>query len=437
MDTKKVKTSLAPGSRVVIDYLEKAGLIEPLAELGYSLVGFGCTTCIGNSGPLGKPIASAIESAKIATASVLSGNRNYEARIHSEVSANYLMSPPLVIAFGIAGTVMKDLTKEPLGVGKDGKEVFLKDIWPKNEEINAIVSKVVGTDMYRKEYERIFGVNDYWNNLSTPEGDTYAWDENSTYIRLPPFFENFDPAVERELKPIKDAMILGVFGDSTSTDHISPAGEIKADSPAGKYLIEHGVNTNDFNTYGARRGNHEVMMRGTFANVKIKNLMLEGTQGGITLHYPDAKQMSIYDAAMQYRKEGRNLIVFGSKEYGSGSSRDWAAKGPMLLGVKAVVAKSFERIHRSNLVGMGVVPFQFADGEGFIELGIDQSKPVTIEIEDSVKPKGTVKMLYIGKDGKAKSANLTLRLDSDLEMKYFKAGGVLNYVLAKVLREAQ
>ncbi len=437
VDTKKVKTSLAPGSRVVIDYLEKAGLIEPLAKLGYSLVGFGCTTCIGNSGPLGKPIASAIESAKIATASVLSGNRNFEARIHSEVSANYLMSPPLVIAFGIAGTVMKDLTKEPLGIGKDGKPVFLKEIWPKNEEINDIVSKVVGTDMYRKEYERIFGVNDYWNNLSTPEGDTYAWDENSTYIRLPPFFEGFDPKAKKEFKPIRDAMTLGVFGDSTSTDHISPAGEIKADSPAGKYLIEHGVNTNDFNTYGARRGNHEVMMRGTFANVKIKNLMLEGTQGGITLHYPDARQMSIYDAAMQYRKEGRNLVVFGSKEYGSGSSRDWAAKGPMLLGVKAVIAKSFERIHRSNLVGMGVMPLQFAEGEGFIELGIDQSKPITIDVNENARPKGTVKMSYTGKDGAAKSANLTLRLDSDLEMEYFRAGGVLNYVLAKVLREAK
>ncbi|MEM3841513.1 MAG: aconitate hydratase AcnA [Candidatus Micrarchaeaceae archaeon] len=433
VDTKKVKTSLAPGSRVVIDYLEKAGLIEPLEKLGYSLVGFGCTTCIGNSGPLPGPISKAIESSKIATASVLSGNRNFEARIHSEVSANYLMSPPLVIAFGIAGTVMKDLTKEPLGVGKDGKPVYLRDIWPSNDEINSIVGRVVETEMYKKEYERIFGVNDYWNKLDTPSGDTYAWEENSTYIRLPPFFEGFDPKRVRNLEPIKNAMTLGVFGDSTSTDHISPAGEIKADSPAGKYLIEHGVNTSNFNTYGSRRGNHEVMMRGTFANVKIKNLMLDGVQGGMTVHYPDGRIMSIYDAAMLYKREGKSLVVFGGKEYGSGSSRDWAAKGPMLLGVKAVVAKSFERIHRSNLVGMGIIPLQFSEGEGFAELGIDQSKPISIMLDESLKQKSKVKMKYYSKDGNEREAMLTLRLDSELEMEYYRRGGVLNYVLAKIL----
>ena len=435
VDTKKVKTSLAPGSRVVIDYLDKAELIEPLDKLGYSLVGFGCTTCIGNSGPLPGPISNAIEGSKIATASVLSGNRNFEARIHSEVSANYLMSPPLVIAFGIAGTVLKDLTKEPLGNGSDGKPVYLKDIWPKNEEINDIVGRVVQTEMYKKEYERIFGVNDYWNKLDTPKGDTYDWKSESTYIRLPPFFEGFDPKAKKQLAHIENAMVLGVFGDSTSTDHISPAGEIKADSPAGKYLIEHNVNTNDFNTYGSRRGNHEVMMRGTFANVKIKNLMLEGVQGGYTIHYPDEKKMSIYDASMQYKSEKKDLVVFGGKEYGAGSSRDWAAKGPMLLGVKAVIAKSFERIHRSNLVGMGIIPLQFADGEGFSELGIDQSKPVSIALSPDAEPKSAVRMRYYSKDGAAKEARLTLRLDSELEMEYYRAGGVLRYVLAKLLEK--
>ena len=435
---RKVKTSLAPGSRVVTDYLSKAGLLEYLDKLGYSLVGYGCTTCIGNSGPLPSPIETGIKEGKIATASVLSGNRNFEARIHPDVSANYLMSPPLVIAFGIAGTVLKDLSKEPLGMGSSGKPVFLKDVWPTNDEVLEVVKSAVSTDMFTNEYSRIFGVNKHWDSLEYPKGNSYGWDSNSTYIQKPPFFDSFDPSAEHAISPIEGAYVLGVFGDSLSTDHISPAGAIGSDSVAGKYLMSKGVSISDFNTFGSRRGNHEVMMRGTFANVKIKNLMLNGKVGGYTIFVPEGKEASIYDAAMKYKQMGKPSVVIGGAEYGSGSSRDWAAKGPMLLGVKAVIAKSFERIHRSNLVGLGVLPVEFKRGEGYEELAIDPMKPISIEINDSIKPKADVEIRYYSKvDGKEHSTKGRVRLDSELDIEYYRIGGVLNYVLDKISKSGQ
>jgi aconitate hydratase len=439
VDTRKVKTSLGPGSRVVTRYLEKAGLIKPLAELGYSLVGYGCITCIGNSGPLIEKQSDVINKNGLAVASVLSGNRNYEARIHPDVRANYLMSPPLLVAFGIAGTVLKDLTKEPLGKGKDGKEIFLKDIWPSQKEISDVMHKVVSEELFEKEYGKgIYNVNPYWNKLEGATGNTYRWEADSTYIRLPPFFDGFDPKKGQKIETIKDARVLAVFGDSISTDHISPAGAIGADGPAGKYLKGHGVNVADFNTYGTRRGNHEVMMRGTFANNRIKNLMLPGTEGGYTLHYPGKEKLSIYDAAMLYGKEKVPLVVLAGIEYGSGSSRDWAAKGPALLGVKAVIAKSFERIHRSNLIGMGVLPLQFANGEDTESLEIDYTAPITIALKSSMKPKERIKITYTRRGtGKPAEATVTSRIDTPIELEYFNAGGILNYMIKKVLTKGR
>ena len=434
VNTRKVKTSLGPGSRVVTRYLENAGLLEPLTRLGYGLVGYGCITCIGNSGPLIDKQSDVINGNGLAVASVLSGNRNYEARIHPDVRANYLMSPPLLIAFGIAGTVLLDMDSEPLGRGKDGKDVYLKDIWPSQQEINQAVAKAIRKDMFDKEYgKNIFNVNPYWNKLDAPTGMLYRWDSESTYIHLPPFFEGFEPAANRKISPINNGRVLAVFGDSISTDHISPAGSILADSPAGKYLVAHGVQPADFNTYGTRRGNHDVMMRGTFANNRIKNLMLPGTEGGYTLHYPDGKKMSIYDAAMAYKEEGVPLVVLAGAEYGSGSSRDWAAKGPFLLGVEAVVAKSFERIHRSNLIGMGIVPLQFKEGEDAARLNIDTSMPVSVLLDDGLRPRAKVVMKYYSSsDKKQHDATLTCRIDSQIELEYYKAGGVLNYVIKKL-----
>ncbi len=435
VDTRKVKTSLGPGSRVVTRYLEKAGLISPLAALGYSLVGYGCITCIGNSGPLIAKQSDAINNNGLAVASVLSGNRNYEARIHRDVRANYLMSPPLLVAFGIAGTVLKDLTKEPIGKGTGGKDVYLRDIWPSQKEIADVMHRVVNEEMFEKEYGKgIYDVNPYWNQLSGASGDTYNWEARSTYIRLPPFFDGFDPKARRKIRPINGARVLALFGDSISTDHISPAGAIGSDSPAGKYLKEHGVGVQDFNTYGSRRGNHEVMMRGTFANNRIKNLMLPGTEGGYTVHYPSNERLPIYDAAMRYGKEGVPLVVLAGIEYGSGSSRDWAAKGPALLGVKAVIAKSYERIHRSNLIGMGVLPLQFMDGEDAASLKIDYKAPISIEISDTMKPKEKVKIVYseLG-TGKQAETFVTSRIDTPIEIEYFRSGGILNYMLTKVL----
>ena len=435
--SRKVKTSFAPGSRVVSDYLIKSGLYEYMESLGFSLVGFGCTTCIGNSGPLPPEVSKSIKEDGIVTASVLSGNRNYEARIHTEVRANYLMSPPLVVAFALAGSVLKDITKEPLGYGSDGKEVYLDEIWPDADEIRKIAGSSIDVSMFNEEYRRIFSVNKYWDELSVAEEETYPWNAKSTYINLPPFFAGFDYKARHSISSIKNAMVLAVFGDSLSTDHISPAGAIPQDSPAGRYLIAHGVEKKDFNTYGSRRGNHEVMMRGTFANVRIKNLLLNGEEGGYTLHFPDRERVSIYDAAMSYAKEGVPLVVIGGREYGSGSSRDWAAKGPALLGVKAVIAKSFERIHRSNLAGMGIVPIEFPADKDFASLGIDPEKPISVDISDAIKPKGDVTVSYISKSGKEASFVGRVRLESELEVEYCRVGGVLNYVLRRIVLEAE
>jgi aconitate hydratase len=434
VNTRKVKTSLGPGSRVVTRYLEQAGLMEPLQKLGYGLVGYGCITCIGNSGPLIDKQSDAINKNGLVVASVLSGNRNYEARIHRDVRANYLMSPPLLVAFGIAGTVIKDLTTEPLAKNKNGEDVYLRDIWPTQKEINDVVSKVVSRDLFEKEYgSNIYDVNPYWNKLDSPTGITYSWDPESTYILSPPFYGW--QSNKSENGGVSNARVLAVFGDSISTDHISPAGAIGNDSPAGKYLIQKGVSPVDFNTYGARRGNHEVMMRGAFANNRIKNLMLPGVEGGFTLHLPDGQKTSIYDAAIQYQKENVPLVVMAGLEYGSGSSRDWAAKGPALLGVRAIVAKSFERIHRSNLIGMGIVPFAFESGQDFGTLGIDPTKSVSIELLEQLQPRQKAKLRYTKKDGTNAEANLLCRIDSQIELEYYNSGGVLNYVADKLIKQ--
>ncbi len=430
---KKVKTSLAPGSRVVTDYLAKSNLDEYLDKLGYSLVGYGCTTCIGNSGPLIPEVSSAIRSNGIATASVLSGNRNYESRIHNEVKGNYLMSPSLVVAYGLAGSILKDLSREAIGKNANGEEIFLKDIWPSDMEILEVLDKVLSPSEFKEKYkDNLRDVNPYWNDLAPATGLLYEWEKDSTYIRLPTFFESFNPKENVEVKPIENAVTLAVFGDSVSTDHISPAGAIQKDSPAGKYLLEHGVDVKDFNTYGSRRGNHEVMVRGTFANNRIKNLLVEGTEGGYTIHFPDKKKMFIYDAAMKYKEEGKPLVVIAGAEYGSGSSRDWAAKGPMLLGVKAVVAKSFERIHRSNLIGMGIIPIQFKEGQDAASLGIDFSKPVSIDLSDGMKPKDELTIRFTKNTGEAADAKIISRIDSEIELDYYKCGGILNYVIKKI-----
>ncbi len=433
VDTRKVKTSMGPGSRVVTRYLERADLIKPLERLGFELVGYGCITCIGNSGKLIEKQSEAINANDLVAVSVLSGNRNYEARIHRDIRANYLMSPPLVVAFAIAGTVLKDLTREPLARNDKGQDIYLKDIWPSSAEINEAVRKVVSADLFDKEYgANIYDVNPYWNKLDAPTGKMYGWDPKSSYIRSPPFFDG--AAVGGTATGINGARVLAVFGDSISTDHISPAGAIGTDSPAGKYLIEHGVNSSNFNTYGSRRGNHEVMMRGTFANNRIKNLMLPGVEGGFTVHLPDNERMSIYDAAMKYKSEGVPLVVLAGIEYGSGSSRDWAAKGPALLGVKAVIAKSFERIHRSNLVGMGIVPLQFMNGEDVKSLGIDPTKTIDIELPKDMKPGQQIRVTYHKNDGGTASTMVKSRIDSAIELEYYKSGGILNYVARRLVR---
>ncbi len=436
IDTQKVKTSLGPGSRVVTRYLEKAGLMEPLAKLGYSLDAFGCISCIGNAGPLIEPQSKIINDNNLAVVSVLSGNRNYEARIHQDIRANYLMSPPLLIAFGLAGTVLKDLTKEPLAKNDKGEEVYLKDIWPSNKEIHDVVGRVMSENLFKEEYgPGLFKVNPYWNNLLTTAGTMYEWDAKSTYIHLPPFFEDFDPKAGREISDIKSARVLAVFGDGISTDHISPAGNFSPNTPAGQYLLSLGVKPEDFNTYGSRRGNHEVMMRGTFANKLIKNLLVPGIEGGFTIHYPDGKQMTIFEAAMKYKEEKVPLVVFGGKEWGSGSSRDWSSKGPALLGVKAIIAKSFERIHRSNLIGMGVLPLQFKSNEDVSSLKIDFSKPINIKLNQEMSPRATIIMEFDRVDNSELAhAELISRIDTNIELEYYKTGGILNYVLRKLLK---
>lgn len=429
-----VKTSLAPGSRVVTEYLRKAGLLEPLAELGFNVVGYGCTTCIGNSGPLPAEVVKAITSADLVAAAVLSGNRNFEGRVHPYVRANYLASPPLVVAYALAGTVDKDLLNEPLGMDRDGNPVYLRHIWPTNNEVQQVIAEVVQPQMFREKYADVFSGNETWNAIQSGDSELYQWDATSTYIQEPPFFED----LTRELPDILDirqARVLAVLGDSITTDHISPAGSISPDSPAGKYLIERGVSPRDFNSYGSRRGNDRVMTRGTFANIRLKNRMLPGVEGGVTLHLPDGEQMSIYDAAMRYKAEGIPLIVLAGKEYGSGSSRDWAAKGTLLLGVKAVLAESFERIHRSNLIGMGVLPLIFKPGDSVDSLGLTGKEVFTIQgLSNHIAPKSEVTVTARREDGTTLTFQAIARLDTPIEVNYYRNGGILHTVLRTLLQ---
>ena len=427
-----VKTSLAPGSRVVTEYLAKAGLLEPLAKLGFNVVGYGCTTCIGNSGPLPGEVVKAITSADLVTISVLSGNRNFEGRIHPYVRANYLTSPPLVVAYALAGTINIDLKNDPLGTDADGKPVYLKDIWPMNQEIAQAVGLNVSSDMFVDKYQSVFTGNEAWNAIRSSESELYPWDKSSTYIQEPPFF--IDLAQGRTaIKNINGARVLALLGNSITTDHISPAGSIATDSPAGKYLIANGVQPREFNSYGSRRGNDRVMTRGTFANIRLKNLMVPGVEGGITLHMPDGEKMSIYDAAMIYLQEGIPSVIIAGKDYGSGSSRDWAAKGTKLLGVKAVIAESFERIHRSNLVGMGVLPLQFMPGESAASLGITGTEIFTIEgLDEDISPNSIMTIRMIREDQSVIHFSAIARLNTAIEVDYYRNGGVLNTVIKKI-----
>ncbi len=430
---RKVKTSLAPGSRVVSEYLQKSGLQPYLDQLGFNLVGFGCTTCIGNSGPLNESIEDAIVNQNMSTAAVLSGNRNFEARIHRNVRANYLMSPPLVVAFALAGKVTTNLDTEPIGKGKNGEDVFLKDIWPSSSEIQDAMKGSISREMFIERYSNLDQYNEQWVNLEAPGGMRYSWDPESTYIRKPTFFDNFDPKAVREVKELEGTRPLLVLGDSITTDHISPAGLFSKETPAGKYLMEHSVDPDDFNTYGARRGNHEVMMRGTFANNRIKNSLVS-KEGGFTLHYPDKAETTVFDAAMKYDHEKVPLIVIAGDQYGTGSSRDWAAKGPYLLGVDAVVAVGYERIHRSNLVGMGVIPLQFRNGENAETLKIDPEKTIDLVFREGIKASGRAVMKYHEKGtGAEKSTELIIRVDTPVEEEYMKIGGILQFVLRRLV----
>jgi aconitate hydratase len=424
-----VKSSLAPGSRVVTDYYDKAGLTPYLEELGFHTVGYGCTTCIGNSGPLPEPISAAVEEGDLVVCSVLSGNRNFEARIHPEVKANYLASPPLVVAYALAGRMDLDLENEPIGQDRDGVDVFLRDLWPTSQEIEQAVAAALDGSMFRKQYADVFTGDERWQALPVPEGSIYAWDEGSTYIRRPPFFEGM-PREPEPLHDVEGARCLVSLGDSVTTDHISPAGSIKPESPAGQYLLEHGVDRSQFNSYGARRGNHEVMVRGTFANVRLRNLLVPGSEGTWTVHLPDGEEMTIFDAAERYRAEGVPLIVLAGKEYGSGSSRDWAAKGPNLLGVRAVIAESYERIHRSNLLMCGIVPLQFLDGESLETLGLSGREEFSV----SGMENGEASQVAVRADGVEFQARV--RLETPKEREYLRHGGILQYVLRRFLGEA-
>jgi aconitate hydratase len=425
-----VKTSLAPGSKVVTDYLEKTGLLTELDKLGFYLVGYGCTTCIGNSGPLPEEVSAAVTAGDLTVGAVLSGNRNFEGRVHAEVKMNYLASPPLVVAYALAGSLDVDLTTEPLGQGSDGQDVYLKDIWPTNKEISDLMAGAVTADMFKKNYADVFKGDQRWSGIASPDGDLYAWDPDSTYIKNPPYFDG----MTMELQPVEDvrgARCIGLFGDSITTDHISPAGAIKKDSPAGRFLIERGVKPLDFNSYGSRRGNDDVMVRGTFANIRIRNQLLDGVEGGFTRHIPSGEQMAIYDAAMKYKTEGTPLVVIAGKEYGTGSSRDWAAKGTLLLGIKAVIAESFERIHRSNLVGMGVLPLQFTAGENARTLGLTGYETFAITgLEDGNARHATV--VATAEDGSSKSFQVHVMLLTPKERAFFRHGGILQYVLRQL-----
>jgi len=429
-----VKTSLAPGSQVVAEYLANSGLQKDLDAVGFNLVGFGCTTCIGNSGPLPEEISKSINDNGIIASAVLSGNRNFEGRVSPDVQANYLASPPLVVAHALAGTVTKNLAVDPIGTGKDGKPVYLRDIWPTTKEVNAFIKKYVTSTIFKKKYADVFKGDANWRKIKTTASDTYRWNMSSTYVQNPPYFEGMKMQPE-PTTDIVNARILAMFGDKITTDHISPAGSIKLTSPAGKYLSEHQVRPADFNQYGTRRGNHEVMMRGTFANIRIKNMMLKGAdgnipEGGLTRHWPDGEQMSIYDAAMKYQQENVPLVVFAGAEYGNGSSRDWAAKGTRLLGVRAVITQSFERIHRSNLVGMGVLPLTFEDGASWASIGLKGDEEVSIRgLQGDLKPRQKLVAEIVSSNGSKQEVPLLCRIDTLDELEYYRNGGILQYVL--------
>jgi len=427
-----VKTSLAPGSQVVGEYLAKSGLQADLDKLGFNLVGFGCTTCIGNSGPLPEPISEAIAAGDLVAAAVLSGNRNFEGRINPDVRANYLASPPLVVAYALAGSLQVDLATEPLGEGSNGEPIYLEDIWPSAKEIAEFVRENISKELFRAKYADVFTGDKHWQTIKVEGGLTYAWNAGSTYVQNPPYFEKMGREPEA-ITDIVGARVLGLFLDSITTDHISPAGSIKATSPAGAYLLERQVRHADFNQYGTRRGNHEVMMRGTFANIRIKNQMVAGIEGGVTVHQPDGAVLPIYEAAMRYRHEGVPLVIFAGREYGTGSSRDWAAKGTRLLGVRAVIAQSFERIHRSNLVGMGVLPLTFEEGTSWQSLGIDGSETVTIlGLASGLSPRQRLLAEITSIDGKTVLVPLICRIDTLDELEYFNNGGILHYVLRQL-----
>jgi len=428
-----VKSSLTPGSLVVTEYLKNAGLIEPLEALGFHVAGYGCATCIGNSGPLPEEVGTAIADNDMTVAAVLSGNRNFEGRVHAQVKANYLASPPLVVAYALAGTVNIDLANDPIGYDQDNQPVYLKDIWPTKAEIQEAISTAMSPQIFRDKYANVFTQNERWNAIDVPEGESYEWDESSTYIANPPFFANLG-AEAGDIADITGSNVLALLGDSVTTDHISPAGNIKADSPAGKYLIEHGVKREDFNSYGSRRGHHEVMMRGTFANIRIRNQVAPGTEGGVTKYLPTDEVMSIYDASMKYQAEGKNLVVIAGKEYGTGSSRDWAAKGTFLLGVKAVIAESFERIHRSNLVGMGVLPLQFQAGQSWSSLGITGRETFDIQgLSNDVQPGQLVTVTATREDGSKFEFQAIVRLDSLVDVDYYRNSGILQTVLRQMI----
>ncbi|MEH7248918.1 aconitate hydratase AcnA [Neobacillus niacini] len=432
---KFVKTSLAPGSKVVTGYLRDSGLLPYLEQIGFNLVGYGCTTCIGNSGPLKEEIEKTIAENDLLVTSVLSGNRNFEGRIHPLVKANYLASPPLVVAYALAGTVNIDFAAEAIGKDKDGNDVFFKDIWPSTAEVNDVVKRTVTPELFRREYANVFGDNERWNEIKTSNEPLYTWDEDSTYIANPPFFEGLSPE-PGTVEPLSGLRVVGKFGDSVTTDHISPAGAIGKNTPAGKYLLEKGVQPRDFNSYGSRRGNHEVMMRGTFANIRIRNQIAPGTEGGFTTYWPTGEVTSIYDACMKYKENGTGLIVLAGKDYGMGSSRDWAAKGTNLLGIKTVLAESFERIHRSNLVLMGVLPLQFKDGESAETLGLTGTETIDVQVDENVKPRDFLKVTATDEAGNKKEFEVLVRFDSEVEVDYYRHGGILPMVLREKLQEA-
>lgn len=427
-----VKTSLAPGSKVVTGYLTDSGLLPYMEKLGFNIVGYGCTTCIGNSGPLEDEIEAAVAANDLTVTSVLSGNRNFEGRIHPLVKANYLASPPLVVAYALAGTVDIDLKNDPIGKDKDGQDVFFNDIWPSADEISKVVQETVTPELFRREYENVFSSNPRWNEIETTDDALYKWDDDSTYIANPPFFEGLSPDPE-DIKPLNALRVIGKFGDTVTTDHISPAGAIGKDTPAGKYLISKGVEPKDFNSYGSRRGNHEVMMRGTFANIRIRNQIAPGTEGGYTTFWPTGEVMAIYDAAMKYKETNTGLAILAGKDYGMGSSRDWAAKGTNLLGIKTVIAESYERIHRSNLVLMGVLPLQFKDGDSAESLGLTGEESFDVQITNDVKPREMVKVVATDKNGKKTEFDVLVRFDSEVEMDYYRHGGILQMVLRNKL----